>query len=131
MSDRLRQLLEFLEPYIEHWGQCHVVARREQGSEKSTEALLDLPIIEMTAEESDREICMVMSGSYKREGVKESPLELKVFYKILETYLKNCPDYSLMVSEYSELDDQHIARLDFPLQNIVVDGKSKIIRLLF
>ncbi len=131
MSNRLRQLLEFLEPYIEHWGNCTVVARREQDVEKSDEISSDQPIIEIIAEESDKEICMVMAGSYKREGVRELPLELTVFYKSLKTHLENCPDYSLMVSEYSELDDQHIVRLDLPLQSLVVDGKNQVIRLLF
>ncbi len=130
MSNGIRQLLEFLEPYIEHWGQCPVVARHEKESEKSTEDSLDQPIIEIITEESDKEICMVMAGSYKREGVRELPLELNVFYKSLKTHLENYPDYSLMVSEYSELDDQHIVRLDLPLRSLAVDGKSQVIRLL-
>jgi hypothetical protein len=123
MSDRHRGFLEFLEEVTEPFGHFSVVARKQQESNPN-----DLPIIEVVADESDNEICLIRGASPDQEG---AGLNLEAFHQSLRHKLEQYPDYSLMVSEWFQVDEEHTGRLDMPLDSVEIDENVKVLRLLF
>jgi hypothetical protein len=123
MSGRHDGVLNFLAEVTEQFSHFNVVARKQQDANPE-----DLPIIEVVADESDNEICMIRSAS---PGNEDAALELEVFHQNLRTELEQCPDYSLMVSEWFQIDEEHTGRLDMPLDSVEIDEVAEVLRLLF
>lgn len=129
MSDRQSGFLEDLAGMIEQSGHFNIVARRRLESQAPGQFdPKDLPIVRVIADKNDNELCMVQGASL---DVNERALNLESFYQMLQTQLELYPNYTLMVSEYFQIDDEHIGRIDVPLASFEVDEKQKSIRLLF
>ena len=81
-----------------------------------------VPITEIFADDSDGEICFV-SGA--------DDLTLADFYANLQRQVERYPDYSLMVSEWFEIDTEHRGRADSPLKGIEVDEEKQTFQLIY
>ena len=123
MSGRHGGFLDFLAEVNEQFSHFNVVACKQQDANPD-----DLPIIEVVADESDNEICMIRSAS---PGNKDAVLKLEVFHQNLRNELERYPDYSLMVSEWFQIDEEHTGRLDMPLDSVEIDEDAEVLRLLF
>lgn len=127
MSNRHSGLVEFLADLKEQFGTFGVVARREQETEPASDFYRnDLPIIKIMVDESDNGICLVLASSEQ-----ESALKLEDFYQMLARQIEQHPDYSLVISDYFQIDDEHTGRVDLPLAGVEVDENEEALRLLF
>jgi hypothetical protein len=117
------QLLEFLREMTERFGQFNVVGINQQASNPSS-----LPITQVTADDSDSEICLIR-GFSKDDG--NAPLKLEPFYLSLKNVIEQHSDYSLMVSDWFQIDDEHTGRADSPVQDVEVDEDAEVFRLLY
>lgn len=123
MAGRHDQLLEFLDQMTLRFRHFKVVAVNQSESNPR-----GLPISEVTADESDSEICLIRGAL---DAGVDVPQNLGTFYLSLRTTLDRYPDYSLMVSEWFQIDDEHTGRADTPLQSVEVDEAAEEFRLLF
>jgi hypothetical protein len=123
MSGRHRGFLEFLGELTEQFSHFNVVARNQQESDQN-----DLPIIEVVVDESDHGISIVRSTPPDNKDVA---LNLGAFYQDLKNEIEQYPDYSLMVTERFQIDEEHKGRLDMPLDSVEVDEDAEVLRLLF
>jgi hypothetical protein len=131
MSERSEDnagLLDYLGELIEHIGRCPVVSRRElEGSAPGNLKFNDLPIVEVMSDESDDEICILRKGL---EG--DAPvLDLESFYRELKAQVARHPNFKIVVSEWFQIDEEHMGRIDVPLRELEVDKDAKVARLLF
>jgi hypothetical protein len=102
-------LLEHLEGVMEEAADYLVTACKEPENE-SAEGVTIYPIVEIFADPSDREICLIQDSQFteKHEG-----LAVREFYQLLKAVVEEHPDYILKVSHHFELSDgEHFARAD-------------------
>jgi hypothetical protein len=107
----------------DRFGQFDVMAINHEVSNPSS-----TPIAEITADDSDNEICLIRSTS---DDTQSAPLKLKSFYLSLKNELERHPDHSLMVSEWFQIDDDHTGRVDIPVQDVEVDEDAEVFRVLY
>lgn len=128
-SEDNRGLVEYLGGLIEDIGVCKVVSRRVQEQPvPGRNQADDLPIIEVTSDESDDEICMVRKES---EADPAIGLDLETFYQKLRAEVTLHPNFKLVVSEWFQIDEEHTGRIDIPLRGVEVDEDAEVLRLLF
>lgn len=112
MSGRHSEFLRFLGEVSGQFGNFNVVARKqdEPRADQTFDAS-DLPITEVVADESHSEICFFRSKSAKAEILG---LNLEGFHSRLRDQLEQHPEFSLMVSEWFQLDEEYSGRADMP-----------------
>jgi hypothetical protein len=129
MKSRHSGFLEFLADVAEHYSHFGVVARRQQQPDTNPLSIPDdLPIIEVVADKNSGEICIIQSDS---PSGKDAALNLEVFHQSLRKQLEQCADYSLVVSQWFQIDKKRNARLDMPLDTVEIDEEAEVLRLLF
>jgi hypothetical protein len=117
------QLLSFLSEMSERFPHFSVVAINQREPNRDR-----LPIKEVKSDRSDNEICLVRSDSTE---LTKTSLSLDALYSNLRNQIAQNPDYSLMVSDWFRIDDEHTGRVDVPLQSVEVDEDAEEFRLLF
>lgn len=128
MNGRYVGLIEYLAGALEKCGHFKVVACPQQEHAGNQVDATEQQVIQIIADESDNEICVIRSLSPE----KDSPiLNFKTFYQTLTSKLNEYPEYSLRVSEYFQIDDEYSGRSDMPLAGAEVDEAQEVIRLLF
>ena len=117
------ELLSFVAELAAAFPHFTVVSSNEQETSPA-----DVPIIGISAFKSDSEICIVRSAAGDTERIA---LELRTFYLSLKSELHMNPSYSLVVSEWFQIDEEHSGRADMPLRGVEVDEEAEVFRLLF
>ena len=110
------ELLTFIGEMADKFGSFRVVGLNENDGGRA------ISITEIVADDSDGEICLVGGADY---------LILADFYRNLQGQVQRYPEYSLMVSEWSEIDAEHTGRTDLPLKGIEVDEESQTFQLIY
>ena len=88
---------------------------------------IGVPITEIVADDSDAEVCLVRA----RNAQSDVGMNLSVFREDLRAKIQTHPDYSLMVSEWFEIDDGYTARADMPLNSVELNEPAKQFLLLY
>ncbi len=88
---------------------------------------IGVPIAEIVADDSDSEICLVRATNAQRDAA----MSLGVFHENLRATIQTHSDYSLMVSEWFEIDDEYTARADLPLKGVELNETAKQFLLLY
>ena len=88
---------------------------------------IGVPITEIVADDSDDEVCLVRA----RNAQSDVGMNLSVFREDLRAKIQTHPDYSLMVSEWFEIDDGYTARADLPLNSVELNEPAKQFLLLY
>jgi hypothetical protein len=116
---RHSELITFIGEMASRFGGFHVVGLNEKSEDRS------LQITDVIADDSDGEICIVGDEN------ASSKLALSSFYSRLEREVGLHPEYSLMVSQWFEIDPEHTGRADSPLKSIEVDEVGQELRLIY
>jgi hypothetical protein len=115
-------LLAFIDDLATEFPGFSVVAVNQKESNAT-----GVRIAEVVADESDNEICLVRATTAQTEA----GMTLGVFRDNLRATIQTHPDYSLMVSEWFEIDDGYTARADLPLKTAELDENAKQFLLLY
>ena len=84
-------------------------------------------IAEVVADDSDNEICLVRAT----DAQIDAGLNLGVFRDKLWAAIQGHPNYSLVVSEWFEIQDGYTARADLPLKSVETNETAKQFLLLY
>src|SRR5438552_18044828 len=82
---------------------------------------IGVPIAEIVADDSNNEICSVRATSAQSDAA----MALGVLRESLRATIQTHSDYSLMVSEWFEIDDGYTARADLPLKSVELNETAK------
>ena len=115
-------LLAFIDDMVTEFPGFGVVAVNQKESNAT-----GVRIAEVVADESDNEICLVRATTAQTEA----GMTLGVFRDNLRARIQTHPDYSLMVSEWFEINDGYTARADLPLETVELDENAKQFLLLY
>ncbi len=88
---------------------------------------IGVPIAEIVSDDSDSEICLVRATNAQTDAA----MNLGVFLGDLRAAIQAHPDYSLMVSEWFDMDDGYRGRADLPLKSIEVNEGARQFLLLY
>lgn len=114
------KVLTFIGDVADKFGRFRVVGINENDRNRT------LPITEIVTDDSDGEICLV-----GEPNADAGVLILADFYNNLQTQVQHCPEYTLVVSEWFEIDAEHTGRIDVPLKGIDVDEETQTVQLLY
>jgi hypothetical protein len=115
-------LLAFIDDMATEFPSFSVVAVNQKESNATA-----VRITEVVADESDNEICLVRATTAQTDA----GMNLGVFRDNLRTTIQTHSDYSLMVSEWFEIDDGYTARADLPLKTVELNENAKQFLLLY
>ena len=87
----------------------------------------DVGIAEVVADDSDNEICLVRVTNAQIDV----GLNLGLFRDNLRATIQTHPDYSLVVSEWFEIDGGYTARADLPLKSVELNETTRQFLLLY
>jgi hypothetical protein len=129
MQERYAGLMDYLAEAIEECREYKVVARKEPGEQSNRDSeSTDLLVLDVIGDDSDAEICILCSSPWEQTDRR---LTFGGFYESLVLHAEKYPEYSWRVSEYFEIDDEHIGRADMPLRGAEVDHDQRAVRLFF
>ena len=115
-------LMAFIDQMAAEFSDFNVVALNQRRSDP-----IVVPIGEIVVDTSDNEICLVCATSAETSDT----MNLGVLHENLLATLQSHPDYSLMVSEWFNIDETYTGRADLPLRTVEVNEDAKQFLLLY
>jgi hypothetical protein len=115
-------LLAFIDDLATEFPGFTVIAINQNGSDPT-----DGRIAEVVADDTDNEICLVRA----KKAQIDAGMNLGAFRDNLRATIQRHPDYSLMISEWLELEDGYTARADLPLKSVELNEETKQCLLLY
>jgi hypothetical protein len=119
---RRDDLLAFIDDIATEFPNFNVLAVNQKESNPT-----GVRITQVVADDGDNEICLVRATNAQTDA----GMNLGVFRDNLRVTIQTHPNYSLMVSEWLEIDDGYTARADLPLQTVELNENSKQFLLLY
>src|SRR5919205_1864618 len=85
----------------------------------------ELPVTAVTLDEDDGQICLARPDKELAEG---SAMNVDSFYDALRAELERHPDFTIVVSVWFRVDDEHTAGVQLPLVGVEVDEGMRVLR---